>query len=594
MSFRRRLFLLSTLAVAATAVLASWAISESVTAAFERLEGERTDALTRQIQRELEFRSREVVRRLDALAASDTVRAMTADLARPEGDTALFVNEAPPLAKLQNLDLLEIVSRDGSIISSAHYPARFGYRKEWVTEPVDWHAAGAFVEMEQLPEETAVALLAVRPVGGLFLVGGQRIDREMLDSLALPASMQARLYRETGRALTGGALSGSVRYATGFAEIAEQVRRSGKVSSISMGGRFDEPRTLFGIPLSGRSRQLLAVLMVEARHAELFWLRWFIRGVAMLGAVAGITLGFGIAWWATARLTRPVRALVEGADRVSAGDWNARVPVEGEDDMGRLARSFNHMTAQLAQQRERLVQVERVAAWRQLARRLAHELKNPLFPLQITVENLQRARAAGGDSAAFDEVFRESTRTLIAEIGQLNGIIARFSDFARMPAPRFEPVALAEFLPGVLRLFDAQLTAPGRPPVRTTLDVEPGLAVEADPEQLSRALRNLVLNAMDAMPDGGTIGVKAARNGASVVLEVTDTGTGLTEEECVRLFTPYYTTRKHGTGLGLAIVQSVVSDHGGTISVSSRPGEGSRFRIELPETRNPHGESAAG
>jgi nitrogen fixation/metabolism regulation signal transduction histidine kinase len=278
-----------------------------------------------------------------------------------------------------------------------------------------------------------------------------------------------------------------------------------------------------------------------------------------------------------------VRELAAGAREVAAGNWSVTVPMEPGGELGELGRSFNSMTAELSDQKRRLVQVERVAAWRELARRLAHELKNPLFPLQLTVENLQRARQSHPEQ--FDEVFRESTATLLAELSQLKTIVARFSDFARMPAPRIERVHLDSFLPPILKLFEPQWSAPGQPRIEGRLILsEPGMAVDADPDQISRAIRNLILNAMDAMPGGGRIDVRARREGREVVIEVADTGAGLTQEECERLFTPYYTTKQHGTGLGLAIVQSVVSDHGGRISVGSEPGQGSTFRMALPSS----------
>ena len=164
---------------------------------------------------------------------------------------------------------------------------------------------------------------------------------------------------------------------------------------------------------------------------------------------------------------------------------------------------------------------------------------------------------------------------MLAELGHLKTIIGRFSDFAKMPAPQLEPVDVNQVAREVMQLFDAQLRAPGQPPVeiKLQLDADPG-EVPADPDQLRRALRNLVLNALDAMPQGGTLTVRTSRHDNKVALEVSDTGEGLTPEECDRLFTPYYTTKQHGTGLGLAIVQSVVSDHKGTITVHSEPGKG--------------------
>src|SRR5207247_3226483 len=200
-----------------------------------------------------------------------------------------------------------------------------------------------------------------------------------------------------------------------------------------------------------------------------------------------------LSWWATARVTRPVRRLAESAGMVAQGKWGTTVETTSNDEIGQLARAFNRMTHELVEQRERLVQAERVAAWRELARRLAHELKNPLFPLQITVENMQRARAHYPEQ--FEEVFREGSETLLAELAKLKQIIGRFSDFAKMPAPEVQPVRLEELVRENLKLFEAQLQKAG---VSSKLELDPNpRPVEADPEQIGRALRNLIMNAID-------------------------------------------------------------------------------------------------
>src|SRR3989441_7705257 len=150
------------------------------------------------------------------------------------------------------------------------------------------------------------------------------------------------------------------------------------------------------------------------------------------------------------------------------------------------------MTRQLALQREQLLQAERVAAWRELARRLAHELKNPLFPLQLTVENLQRAREQTPEQ--FDEIFFESTATLRAELANLNAIVGRFSDFAKMPAPHFQLVNLNEAVRSAVKLFERQFSAVGRPAITPEFHLDEGIAgIQADPDLLHRALQNLVL-----------------------------------------------------------------------------------------------------
>jgi nitrogen fixation/metabolism regulation signal transduction histidine kinase len=332
---------------------------------------------------------------------------------------------------------------------------------------------------------------------------------------------------------------------------------------------------------TGRDRPLLAILLIGNSRRTYVELMRRIGSAALIVGSGGILVAILVSSWAAARVTRPVEQLAHAAQEVAAGNWNVRVDVLGDDELGQLADSFNRMTTELLGQKERLMQAERVAAWRELARRLAHELKNPLFPLQITVENLVRARQQSPEQ--FEEVFRESSRTLLAEISNLKGIIERFSEFSRMPQPQLQRVQVNELILGVMQLFQAQLEAPGRAKINSNLQLDPHLeAVEADADLLHRAISNLVLNAMDAMPRGGKLSLRTRNDDGRVLIEVGDTGTGLTREECARIFTPYYTSKQQGTGLGLAIVQSVVSDHGGRIRVQSEPGRGTTFVIELP------------
>jgi len=175
---------------------------------------------------------------------------------------------------------------------------------------------------------------------------------------------------------------------------------------------------------------------------------------------------------------------------------------------------------------------------------------------------------------------------LLDELGKLKAIIGRFSDFAKMPTPQLQSIDVNELVRRALKLYEAQFAAPEKPAITARVDfaADPAM-IQADPDLLHRAVSNLILNAMDAMPSGGTITVRTSRNDDSMHIEIGDTGTGLTKEECERLFTPYYTTKQHGTGLGLAIVQSVVADHHGKITVESEPNRGTMFQIELPLTQ---------
>jgi nitrogen fixation/metabolism regulation signal transduction histidine kinase len=307
----------------------------------------------------------------------------------------------------------------------------------------------------------------------------------------------------------------------------------------------------------------------------------FQRGLiisALVSLFIAILVGSVLGSVVARRITEPVEEFAQAAAKVAAGDWQQHVEIKTTDEIGQLGESFNRMTSDLVAQRDRLVQAERVAAWRELARRLAHELKNPLFPLQLTIETMEKARQMG--SPDLPEIVREGTRTLHEEFTQLKNVIARFSDFSKMPAPEVQSVDVNALTQAALQLQQPVLQAKS---IRNLIELDSApLQASADPVLLRRAIDNLVLNAIDAMPGGGTLTVRTSRSDERVVIEVADSGSGLTPEECERLFTPYYTTKQHGTGLGLAIVQSIVSDHGGQINVRSEKGIGTTFRMEFP------------
>ncbi len=590
MTFRAKLFWIYAIAMVLAVGLGAAAVTLVTRQAFDQLNSQYSDALVAQFQREFERRGQDVVNRVQGIADAEGTVRMAIDLSRPKSDVSIYVNDANGVSKAHQLDFLDFVGDDGSIISSAEWQARFGYKMDWVTQPEDWAARGSFLMKTETQEGPALGLMAVATVRvgekDLYVVGGERLGKEFLASLVFPAGMRALLYLNLDPGFEPTNLldaSGSVIEADRFEPLIEKERQQPGEQIARMKWTIDAASSeiFHALPLVGRQKELLGVLLVGNSQHDVVMLErriiWLAVGVVAIGLVIGMLMS----WWAAARVTRPVQALVEGAREVTGGNWNARVEVRGRDEIAQLARAFNQMTGQLVEQRERLVQAERVAAWREVARRLAHELKNPLFPLQTTVENLQRAREHRPDQ--FEEVFRESTGILLAEIENLKAIVSRFSDFAKMPQPELAPVNLNDVVRGIVKLFEAQFGAVGRPPITPELHLDENLpTIQADATLLHRALENIVLNAMDAMPAGGILMLRTAPANGGVHLEISDTGTGLTPEECDRLFTPYYTTKQHGTGLGLAIVQSVVSDHGGRIWVESESGVGTSFHIELP------------
>jgi two-component system nitrogen regulation sensor histidine kinase NtrY len=592
-SFRRKLQLLFTLTVFVAVAAVAWTVSVITRRAFEQSEQERTRALVAQFHREFNRRGQEVASRVEALAGSEAAARMTLDLSRQPGNAGTYVNEAAAEAKAQQLDFLEFADAGGSIISSAQWPAKFGYKEPLLANAGQVPAANAFLKREELPNSAELGLFAVRTVRvgdkPVYVIGGRRLDQEFLASLELPAGTRAMLYTAGGGTHSPGALvdaSGPVPQAEKLQALVEQVQASGAEQNavVSWSSDSGDSENVDAIPLKTEQGELLGMLLVGNSRRALAAVETRIRSASLLVAALALVVAILVSSWMAARVTRPVEQLAEAAREVAAGNWQAQVQVEASAELGEMADAFNHMTQELTEQRERLVQAERVAAWRELARRLAHELKNPLFPLQITVENLLKAREHGGEQ--FNEVFRESASTLLAEIANLKDIIGRFSEFSKMPQPQLQAVDINELVRNVLQVHRAQLSVDGKPAIAAELKLDDTLGtVVADPELLHRALANLVLNAIDAMPQGGTLTLLTRAGADNFFIEVADTGSGLSKEECDRLFTPYYTTKEHGTGLGLAIAQSVVSDHQGRIAVKSVPGQGTTFVIELPRRR---------
>ena len=600
LSFRWKLLLaFGATTVVAVAVVA-FVATRLVRASFLRSDRERIEGVLGQAQVSIQRRGELAGRRVRAASESEAATRMGIALNQsPHGTPApgVFLTEAATLARAHELDLLQLIAEDGTILSSAQWQARAGYREPGLARLVSRQAS--FVRLEELPSGQVLAVEVVRELSlgarRLYLIGGYPLDESFVSELSQAGlehvilfrlARQGQLVPMTGAAQREAAGEPHKQRGLGVEEALRRVAERVVLSGAEYRGELGRaegvaaPSSFAGTPIRDVAGTTLGALVVTVSGTERAQVVRSLYGAAVVAGVLGLLAAMVLTVVLAHRITAPVADLVRASREVAGGNLEYRIQPRGDDEMARLSEAFNQMSTSLREHRERLVQAERVAAWRELARRLAHELKNPLFPLQLSIENMRRARQVA--PATFDEAFEEGTTTVLAELEELKRIVGRFNDFARMPRPEPEQTDLRGLLEKTARLYEARIRQEN---IQLDLQLaqEPVVA-HADPYLLGRALGNLLLNALDAMPGGGRLQLCAFAHNGRAVVEVADTGRGLTEEEQQRVFTPYYTTKQHGTGLGLAIVQSVVADHGGRVTVASALQKGTRFRIELPSS----------
>jgi nitrogen fixation/metabolism regulation signal transduction histidine kinase len=323
---------------------------------------------------------------------------------------------------------------------------------------------------------------------------------------------------------------------------------------------------VLSMPLALRQREVEATVDDLDRTIRL-------ASVLFLGLAAALALSMA------RRISGPIQDLTSATRRIAQGDLDSRVEATSQDELRRLVEAFNQMARDLQRQRRDLERSNRLAAWADMARQVAHEVKNPLTPIQLSAEHLRRVFADRSED--FARTLETCTDTILEQVRNLRGIVTEFSAFARPPAEertRQDPRGMLE---EVVRPYRAGLP----PRVELTLDLDGATPpVRADRRLLERALVNLLENALQAVGEAGaiTVSLGTGDEGRRVEIEVRDSGPGVPPEVRDRIFEPFFSTKTSGSGLGLALVKKIAEDHGGGVSLESRPGEPTRARLWLP------------
>jgi len=568
MTLRAKLALAFALFAAVPLGAALWPVSRALSQALGAELAARLDGAARAVEDEVGRLGAGAAERVGELARSEEAEAFARDHAAGALEPADEAARAGAWMAALGLDVLAVVDRDGRVVSSGHLPGRAGdvdpELAALLASTPPGRAAATVVAREG-PDgvERSVALVAWAPLAGdpaLRVAGGVALGPERTARLASLTGGAVVLRAADGRTLAEASPSpGAPR---GLSErVAARLATLGAPARTLALGPADRPAATLEIrvPPAGLARAELTVVLVFLAALAL--------GTLAAGAAGGLL---------ASRVTRPLEALRAAAARVAAGELGARVQARASGEVGELVRAFDAMSAELAASRDRLAQAERIAAWREVARRLAHEIKNPLTPIAMSVETLRDAHARG--RADFPALLEEGTQAIGEEVRRLKRIVDEFSRFARLPAPERAAVAPEELVQAVLALFPT-------PPAGAILEreVEPGLPpVLADRDQVLQVLLNLVQNALDAMPAGGKVRIVARRDGQVVRFDVADSGAGIPPGDLDRVFEPYFTTKAGGTGLGLAIAQRIAEEHGGGLSAASTPAAGATFTLRLP------------
>ena len=278
------------------------------------------------------------------------------------------------------------------------------------------------------------------------------------------------------------------------------------------------------------------------------------------------------------KITLPLSLIREKLKGIQLGKKNEQINYEAEDEVGALVKEYNHKVDELAESAELLARSERESAWREMAKQVAHEIKNPLTPMKLNIQYLQRAKAEGREH--YDDFFERVTKNLIEQIDTLSGIATEFSNFAQIPKAKNEVFDLLEVLRKVCDLFEPNQNLHFSFELNNLKEV----LIFADKEQLSRAFLNLMKNSIQAIPSdqNGEIRITVIKDESVALIAVSDNGSGISEEAIGHMFEPNFTTKTSGMGLGLSIVKNIVTNFGGKIWYETEIEKGTTFYIEIP------------
>ena len=485
-------------------------------------------------------------------------------------DQAALIKSTAANMNLLNLDYLTVIAPDGNVLAQGHDQSIFGFSVKddpIVKEALSGQQAHS-LGIREIKGKPQLMTLAASPVWFKdrvigVVVGGQVIDAGYLEDLQALSGAELILVKD-----------GVVQTSTipGNLDEVPVETTANKINSVELGGI---PYKFGSFALEDFSGNKIADLLIGISTYDLKTAFDKLSLIFILFACLGFILSGSLAWGFANRISRPISELADSAARLATGDFDVDVQTGRRDELGKLVRSFNLMVADLKDYRDKLVDSERMAAFTQMAQKVAHEIKNPLTPIQVSIQDLKRSYETNNKD--FPQILEQSCNTVLEEVSSLARIVKEFSEFARFPSPQMA----VEDLNKLMRTF-AGLYASDIETGRLVLDfANEGLPVNIDFDHIKRAVYNVLKNALEAAGETGKVHLSTYKENSQAVIEVTDNGPGFSAQAKKNLYSPYFTTKANGSGLGLVIVKKIITEHDGLIEIEDSVGVGSTVKLKL-------------
>lgn len=458
--------------------------------------------------------------------------------------TPSVVGLAYEIKNASGLDYVEILNEEGIILSSGHWPANYGHSHKF---KITWNDDKPVFYREQIANDyfLSVQIKKTIPLGEkvVYLIGGYKLDQKTLmpDYTSQEASAKFNLFPQQGSV-------SSAQYCREFKDNEGMLIATAEI---------DIPKDFVNSIIRSAYKQFTVV--------------------ALGLIVISICVGFIIAH----RITKPLDMLISTASEIGKGNLNQNIQYKGKGEISRLISAFNFMIISLREAQQKLIYTERISAWREAARRIAHEIKNPISPIQVCIKTLIKVKKE--KPQVFDELFDQSTQTILEEVSKLHSLADSFSLFAQVPAPSKSATDINQLLRHITQLYGSSV---GRDVMKEEYDSSiPHINV--DPKLISSAFQNVIKNAVEALPkENPAIAIKTFLHCENHIrwarVIITDNGKGISKEDLDRIFQPYFTNKPKGSGLGLTIAKEIIDQHGGRIQVESEKHKGTSFTIDLP------------